>query len=53
MQNLSPILKSLEWTKQIIDKEIDQVKEGLPEPTEEDLLKDLEYQKEREREKKT
>ncbi len=35
--------------KQIIDKEIDHVKEGLPEPTEEDLLKDLEYQKEIER----
>jgi hypothetical protein len=32
--------------KQIIDKEIDHVKEGLPEPTEEELLKDLEYQKE-------
>ncbi|MGC6526357.1 MAG: hypothetical protein ACON30_08780 [Flavobacteriaceae bacterium] len=35
--------------KQIIDKEIDHVKEGLPEPTEEELLKDLEYQKEIER----
>jgi len=32
--------------KQIINKEIDHVKEGLPEPTEEELLKDLEYQKE-------
>lgn len=38
--------------KQIIDKEIDQVKEGLPEPTEEELLKDLEYQKEIERKKR-
>jgi hypothetical protein len=38
--------------KQIIDKEIDHVKEGLPEPSEEELLKDLEYQKEKERKQK-
>jgi hypothetical protein len=38
--------------KQTIDKEIDHVKEGLPEPTEEERLKDLEYQKEVERRQK-
>jgi len=35
-----------------IDVEIDQVKESLPEPTEEELLADLEYQEELERKKK-
>lgn len=35
-----------------IDVEIDQVKESLPEPTDEELLADLEYQEELERKKK-
>lgn len=48
----TPDFEIARMDKQIIDKEIDHVKEGLPEPTEEELLKDLEYQKEFEKKEK-
>ena len=38
--------------KHVIDKEIDHVKAALPEPNEEELLKDLAYQKELEQKRK-
>lgn len=41
-----------ELDKQTIDKEIDHVKEGLPEPTEEEKLLDQQYREAQERKKK-
>ncbi|WP_400075401.1 hypothetical protein [Winogradskyella sp. R77965] len=41
-----------EMDKATIDKEIDQVKESLPEPTEEEKLLDQQYKEEQERKKK-
>ena len=40
-----PAFETIRYDKNIIDIELDQVKKGLPEPTEEELKKDLEFHK--------
>jgi hypothetical protein len=48
----APDIALAEMDKATIDKEIDHVKESLPEPTEEEKLLDKEYKEEQERKKK-
>lgn len=48
----APDMALAEMDKATIDKEIDHVKESLPEPTEEEKLLDKQYKEERERKKK-
>lgn len=48
----SPDIALAEMDKATIDKEIDHVKESLPEPTEEEKLLDKQYKEEQERKKK-